>query len=746
MSSAARNNLAALAHLRLSLNISGPEFPASTERLTVPRQMALPRTALSSTTRKTPGSVSRPTRGRLLKILNTASAGVPEAQEVFVEFLEHDTYNQDFADKLINLARRPTAWNVRQVAVLMLENQTLKIDPEDWTPFDWLFLRLQLKRAPGLNSRLSRSVLKEGYSTTGLKQFIPQFRWRLQRLNRVHSRIDGWKTNEAALRDFITMARCDCKLSLSRYLFSVDDVVNQILSQLQVSEGRKDVDTTEPLYVEGEAKRGISQLPDFEASIIKQLCARSRVYWVSESTSAKINSLVEYPLTAVVLTIKLPGSDTEFEIKRAGLRGPQSLNVVCTRDGAGVPPSHRLDGGNMQWLLRHEIRSASKLSLIYRLVHDIEAPIPTYASRSTIYSIPKDRAAVQTLTYFTDEEVFGEGFSQMRQAMAECVVAFTDEGYAKLPDLPGDLGLTAQFLGLVSPTQAILNGTTSFRLDKLSAYLGPDGANRYFEQGLNTGYSNKDASGFADAILEEILGVYRPPDVMYRSFEQYLAAAFAVGDNHARADSVFQSILEQIGTFWGTLVGVRGYSRGESFVARNVGLKAYWQHGQWQVRIIFMDHDSLVIPGPEEHDFNARDALPCMMLDTTYLWGRPGAMLGSVGHLRSIYRPDDEFFDRCVVLARKAARKAYKKTQRQISTNPKLRRLFEQSFVERLADWDPLVNGYLRYKPETTALSGWKDKMRGMLVSKGYQALEIDACFETLDNWRGFLEKHSFLF
>jgi hypothetical protein len=177
-----------------------------------------------------------------------------------------------------------------------------------------------------------------------------------------------------------------------------------------------------------------------------------------------------------------------------------------------------------------------------------------------------------------------------------------------------------------------------------------------------------------------------------------------------------------------------------------VGLKSYWQDGQWQVRIIFMDHDSLVIPGPEDRDFHARDVLSCMMLDAKYLWGRPGAMLGSVGHLRSIYGPGDEVFQQCLALARKAARKAYKKTQRQVSTNPKLRRLFEQSLVERLADWDPLVKGYLRYKPETAAFSTWKERTRGILVSKRYQDHEVDAYFEALDNYRGFLEKHSFLF
>jgi hypothetical protein len=400
----------------------------------------------------------------------------------------------------------------------------------------------------------------------------------------------------------------------------------------------------------------------------------------------------------------------------------------------------------MQWLLRHEGRATSKLSLIYRLVHGTEAPLPSYVSRSNIHTIPEGNQEVEILTYFTDSEAFGEGFPQMRQAMAESVAAFTEEGYARLPELPGELGLTAQFLAIVCPAQSILNGTSSFRLDKLSAYLSDEGAYRYFEWGLNSAYTSNDACGFADAILEEILGVYQPPDVTYGSFEQYLADAFAVPENRARADFALHSILEQIGKFWGTLLGVRGYSRGESFVARNVGLKSYWQRGEWRVKIIFMDHDALVVPGPQDQDFYARDLLPCMTLDTTYLWGRPGAMLGSVGHLRSIYRPSDEVFQQGLVLARKASRKAYKKTQRRVLSDPKLRVLFEPSFVERLPDWDLLVKGFLKHKPDTTALSTWKDQMKEMLLSKGNDEHVVDCYFEALDGYRGFLEKHAFLF
>ena len=75
---------------------------------------------------------------------------------------------------------------------------------------------------------------------------------------------------------------------------------------------------------------------------------------------------------------------------------------------------------------------------------------------------------------------------------------------------------------------------------------------------------------------EEILGAYHSPDVKYYSYRQYLTAAFAVTSNRARADGYYLSFLQQIARFWGTLLAVRGFTRGESFVARNVGLKSVW--------------------------------------------------------------------------------------------------------------------------------------------------------------------------
>lgn len=698
---------------------------------------------------KDPGRPSSPAaQDRLISLLKTQFDDATQAFDLFAEFLSHHSYSRCLCLKLLAVARQGTGmpWDIRRLAVLMLEHQALKIHPDNLAEFNFLFTQLNLKKAPALNAGIVSSVLKEGYSTTSLRHFITEFRCRLQRLQRIHAKIRGWRTSELGLRDFIDLSRHDCKLSLARYLFTAEEVVDQILGQVLVTDGAKDLDTSQPLFVEAEAKRAMSRLPDYEHSILSRLCASSRIYWVSEVSSSEINSLVEYPLTTVVLVIKPPGSDIEFELKRAGRRGPFSLNVVCTRNGCGVAPSHRLDGGNMQWLLRHEAKAAAKLSLVYRLVHGIEAPIPNYISRSTIYSIPAGSGQVQTLSYFTEPQIFGDGFREMRQAMVDVVAAFKAEGYMKLPDLPGDLGLTAQFISTVSPTQAILKGTSSFRLDRLVTYLSSDGAQWYFERGLNCSYSKHDARRLADALLEEVLGVYQPPDVSYRSHKQYLASAFVVPENRAKADCIYLSLMQEIGRLWGTLLGVRGYTRGESFVARNVGLKSVWDSGEWKVKIIFMDHDSVVIPGPQERDFYSRESLSEMRLDETYLWGRPGSTLGAVGHLRSIYRTSDDLYQQGQVLARTSMKKAYKKTQHKLSSDPKLRALFDQVFLERLLDWDTLVKGYLRIKPDTAASSGWKDKQREMLEAKAYEGHEIDAHMEALENNKAFLETHSFLF
>jgi len=633
-------------------------------------------------------------------------------------------------------------WETRCLAVLMLEHQVLKLRPDNLAAFDYLFAELKLK-APGVEHKLSAAVLKEGYSTTEFRPFIHEFQRRLTRLDRVHQKISGRKTSAAAISEFVETSRSECKLTLARYLFTPEEVVDRIVRQLRITDGVKDLDVQQPRFIDAETERAINALPNYEAAILRRLCEGPKIYWVSDATSSRINSLVEYPLTTVVLVIKPPGSELEFELKRAGRKGDNPFTVVFRRPGFRVAPSHRLDGGSMQWLLRYEARSAAKLRSIYRLVHGREASVPGYVARTTIFSIPSRVGPVAGFRYLSDSQVFGDqNFAQMRGALKDVVAALIKEEDRNLPPVPGDLGLANEFLSHVQPAQAILSGTSSFRVDKVGVYLSPRGAERYFKECLQRDYTAEEAKQFADALIEEVLGVYNLPAIECDDYGQYVDAAFAA--NRARADEIFLNLVRQIAELWGTMLGARGHSRGESLVARNVGLKSVWEKGEWRVKLIFMDHDALSFPDLENGHYYAQTAMPAVLLDERHAWGRANPALfpeSLVGYLLSIYRIDSELETRAQTLAHEVFKTAYRKTQQAILSDVRLQAFFSEVFRSRLFDWDEFARGFLNGRS-----AKWEKQMRRMFAEKGYEADAFEYYTEAAEKGRGFLERNRFLY
>lgn len=688
--------------------------------------------------------------GHLHQLLTTHFRNPDQAFDLIDEFLHHERYDQAFCLRLITLAKQRTnaTWEVRRLAALMLEHQILKLHPDQVDEFDLLLTHLGLKTQLGLDERIASSVLKEGFSTTNLSQFIIEFRRKLQRLDRIHKQIKGTSTPESAICEFIEMSRRDCKISVARYLFTADEVVDEILKTVHVTDGIEDLDLSPDPLTKNEIRRALEILPDFEARILRRLSETSNIYWVSETTSSEINSLVEYPMTTVVLVIKPPGSDIEFEIKRAG-RKDHSLNVVYARNGFTVPPSHRLDGGSMQELLRYEASNACRLGTIFRLVHQDEAPMPDYISRSTIYSVPVRDGAVSTMDYFTEPHFFGDGFREMRIAMKESVDALVSEEGHSLPDGPGGLALTAQFIGHMAPAQAILCGTSSFRLDKLAVYLSDKGPTEYFKRRRRAACANGDAQRLADELLEEVMGIYEPPDVKYESHEQYVDAAFGVAENRRRGNQVYLSLVEQIAKFWGTFLAIGGFSRGESFIGRNVGLRSVWVDGQWKVKLNFMDHDAVVIPWPGDGQFYAKGALPNISIDERYIWGRYNARrfaTSEMGYLQSIYRINHEIDAEGQQRAKVVLKEAYKKTQHELLTNPRLKQFFSAVFIDRLLVWDTLVAGYLQMNGDKSANARVTKELKEMLAAKGYQNGAYESYMGTIKQYCAFLERYSYLF
>jgi hypothetical protein len=677
----------------------------------------------------------------------------PRALELFDELLSRRAYGRDFAIRLIEIARREAGdpWEIRRLAALMLENQLLKLSPEDTTEFEFLLDRLELVSSVGGKRVANSRVIKEGFSTTELHRFVPEFQRRLVRTRWLHERLAA-RASRNAIVDFARYSQCECKISIARYLFKPAEVVERILTQLRTSTGVPDLDQQQPLYIEREVAHALESLPDYEAQILRGLCGAPIVYWVSEATSSEINSLVEYPLTTVVLVVKPPGSSVEFEIKRAGKKRGPALNVVYQRGDYIVPPPHRLDGGSMLSFLRREARAGSLFSLAYRKVHGSDAPMSRMVSRSSIFAVPRNGTEDNILEYFTSPYLFGKGFREMRAALKDCVYAFNDQDRQNAVKIPGELGLAVHFVTHSTPGQAVIAGSSSFRLDKIARYLSPRGAALYFKQGLRREYSTRDGKRLVDAILEEILGVYFPPEVAYRSHRQYVAAAFTVAANRLRADRAYFESSEQLGKFWGTMLALRAYSWGESFVARNVGLKSCWRNGEWKVQIIFMDHDCLTISDKSERDFYSLYAYNGIATDARYI----GANLIATTErqtafyfLAEIYRVDETLIEEAKQLFYRSTRKAYDATHDAMRNEPDLRRLFHKVLLERLRDWDELVADYIKMKREGSAGLGfeaWKDEVRKKLKEKGYSRALIDNHLQTIQNNSEFIENHAFLY
>ena len=99
------------------------------------------------------GRRSRVSRqNHLLKLLTTQFHDADHAYDLFDEFLRHKAYNNSFCRKLIAIAKQRTqvTWEVRRLAVLMLEHQILKLHPDKLDDFDLLLTEMNLKQAPGL--------------------------------------------------------------------------------------------------------------------------------------------------------------------------------------------------------------------------------------------------------------------------------------------------------------------------------------------------------------------------------------------------------------------------------------------------------------------------------------------------------------------------------------------------------------------------------------------------------------------
>ena len=650
--------------------------------------------------------------------------GCPRARELFGRFLDENEPRDALCEDLIQCASGEDgdAWDLRRATALMLEREFLA-----------------LAGSNGASEDLSRRIQgRQGEPDAFVS--AADFRRRILRLRRVFRALCGFRTEPERLSDFIHISRQPCKLTFARYLFHPHEVAEQIRTAFRESQGIAHVPRDYPDWAGHALRYRTRELPSYERAILDRLAEESRIYWVDETTPAAINSMMEYPLGTVAAVVKPPGSDLEFEIKRVGVRGVNPLSVVFARGEQRVPWSHRLHGGSVAAMLDAESVSSAKIAEVYRAAHGKAAPISIVVSLSSIRTVPGPRGDEHLLSYLTRRDAFGGAFDEMREHMRHSVGAF--EGEDRDMILKGDLGLTIRFLKHAAPRQAILAGSTSFRLRTLEQYLAPGGDAAYFS-GLGIQPSANDSRRFADSLLEEILGVVHPPRRAVGSHAAYLDAAFADPRNRRRADRFYFSLLSEIGTFWGTLLAIGAFSYGESFVDRNVGIRSVWTPAGWQPRMRFMDHDTLTIPGSGEIEL-AR-MIDGMRADEWYILGRDPELTQPLGEalcLNRIYRPSDEVRRGGAKRLQAAIESAYGKTRKARNRVA----IFSEEYRRVFNDWEDTVRRFLLASDAGTEFDSWRSEEEARLRSKGYSPARARELADSAKYGEDFFRRYGFIY
>jgi hypothetical protein len=439
------------------------------------------------------------------------------------------------------------------------------------------------------------------------------------------------------------------------------------------------------------------------------------------------------------MVIKPPGSDQEFEVKRTGLRGACPVDVVFERDGAPVPIPHRMQGTSTGAMLAFEGAASRRFAHIYHGVHGVDPPSSRMLGQTAITQIPNGQGNAHILDYLSHPGSFSGDFARMRDQLKRCVVNY--EGNQPRQDLPGEFGWTMRFFNRVTPNQAWLDGTSSFRLDRIVTLLSDDGPESYFRSGLGRGFNPADERRLADDILEEILGVLHPPDDKWTGFRAYLERALSVPENRAAADAAYLDAINETGRYWGTLLGAGGFSEGESFVTRNVGLKSRWQAGSWQPRICFMDHDNLNVPGGAIP--NIARTVGAMRSDELWVCGDKNRSI--MACLKKIYRPSAAMEKSGSDLLRNSIEQAFRATRHAMQNSEIVREFFRADYLDSLKRRDEVIRLYLQCSRSKAALGRWRKKAVQIMRETVYDQTPVPEFLAFLKRFEKMLRKYSFL-
>jgi hypothetical protein len=188
------------------------------------------------------------------------------------------------------------------------------------------------------------------------------------------------------------------------------------------------------------------------------------------------------------------------------------------------------------------------------------------------------------------------------------------------------------------------------------------------------------------------------------------------------------------------MLAVGSHSTGESFVPRNVGLKAVWQNGMGKVRIIFMDHDCLESPKPEQLQYHAEAAMAANIHDETHIFGHAlphRTNIGAVTCLQDIYRIPRHLARKGMQQLRSAMLRSFGKARECAAKG-----LLPSAYFAQLLDFEEIVRMSLDSSPS----QDWVAQALSVLVDKGYTWKQSREYQETVRKHSRFFREHASLY
>lgn len=664
---------------------------------------------------------------------------------LFRQVLAAERYAPELSRELLRLARGGDGcgWHERHFCALLLEHLAYKIPPAQRGPLADLLRGLGLM----VGDQLQPWAHGEGFRIDDPAAFAIDFHRFLARNGGLHRQLQKVPHAQYALRRLLHLSRQSCRVLLARYLFTPEEVVERFLSRVRTSQGLPSTFLSAQDGAVAEADRVLARLPAYEAAIVRLLIERRAVYWVAQHPDRTLNALVEYPLTTVVLVFKPPGSWLEIELKRAGHPEANALRVSY---GNNLPGHHRLDGGGYGLSLQWEATAAARAARAFRAAHGEEPSLSVPVAIQLVHSVPAGDDDVYILRYFTDPPIYGDDYEAMRQTLNAVVEAYKREGGWELPHAMDEVGCTNEFLIQTKPAQAIIVDSSSFRVDKVADYMTAAGVDHHLHTLPPRSHPRTAAArNLVDTVLAEVLAHYEPPRQRPAAIDDYIAAALALPTNRRQADRTYRNLLTQLARFWGTLLAWGASSRGESVVARNVGLRTVWRDGGWSVRVVFMDHDQLDFYTGDPDHFQPLKTLPSMLIDEQHLVsGVPGPPTprnrSLLTLLELIYQvsPDQRTRGRAHFRQQLAA--AYERTRGQQLAGASPAGFPGRSFVASLEAWDETVGLCLRAQARGT--KDWQRGVKRSLQRRGRQISELSNFFEAFEMHASFLRRYRFLY